>query len=113
MEPPACAAVHPAKAHMRWRCGNLTFRADFDGGNLGSAVAGVEAGTFTVAPAPECAGTPAEVPFRVWYHFAVSGGSPGRTIRVTIEGMHQISKVYNTDLRPLVRVVERSADWER
>ena len=102
-----------AKAHMRWKCGGLTFRADFDGGNLGMATAGAEAATFTLSPAPECAGTPAETPFRVWYHFAVGGGSPGRTIRMTMEGMHQIAKVYNTDLRPLVRVVCRSPTWER
>ncbi len=104
----------PAKAHMLWRCGGLTFRANFDGGNLGSAKAGTESGTFQCTVAPDCQGhSEFETPYRLWYHFAVAGGTAGRTIRVNISGINHIAKVYNTDMRPLVRVLSRSSKWER
>jgi len=32
---------------------------------------------------------------------------------VNISGMNHIAKIYNTDLRPLVRVLGRSTKWER
>ena len=108
------AAEESTKQHMLWRCGGLTFRANFDGGNLGSAQSASESGSFQCTIAPDCQGHGEyETPYRLWYHFAVSGGTAGRTIRVNISGMNHIAKIYNTDLRPLVRVLGRSTKWER
>jgi hypothetical protein len=108
------ATAEASKSHMVWQCGSIAFRANFDGGNLGSAKSGAESGTFQCSLASDCAAHPGfETPYRLWYHFAVDGGTAGRTIRVNISGINHIAKIYNTDLRPLVRVVSRSGAWER
>ncbi len=57
-------------------------------------------------------GTPFENRYRLWYYFAVLGGDVGRTVRLQLSNLNEIAKVYNHDLRPLVRLYSEST-WER
>lgn len=63
-------------------------------------------------PLPPPAGTKYENRYRLWYFFKVCGGTAGRTVRFRINNMNEIAKVYNQDLRPLVRLAGMSM-WER
>ena len=48
----------------------------------------------------------------MWYMFAVLHGDVGRTVRLQLTNLNEIVKVYNNDLRPLVKLFSESA-WER
>jgi hypothetical protein len=114
----------------------LTFRSDFDGGNLAGARSALDSdgvteiyelsvspdcsGTFRCwrsglsrGDSLRCAGTRAETEYRMWYHFRIEGGRPGMRIRVAIADLNPMVKVYSSDLRPVVRVPELSPSWER
>ena len=93
--------------------GGLAFSGAFDSGRLGR-VRCVEPDCFevTLLADGEEDGVAAN-DYRVWYFFSVAGGAPGRTVRITIANLNVIAKVYNRDLRPLVRVLARSPTWER
>lgn len=49
----------------------------------------------------------------MWYYFAITGGVANETIHCRITDMNSVAKVYNQDLRPLVRVPALSKSWER
>ena len=49
----------------------------------------------------------------MWYYFSVSGAKAGEKIVVRIMNLNPAAKIYNRDLRPLVRVPTRSSRWER
>ena len=49
----------------------------------------------------------------MWYFFSLQGGMHGETVHMRIVDMNSVVKVYNGDLRPLVRVTSTSEYWER
>jgi hypothetical protein len=90
---------------------SLTFSGDFDSGRLGSVRKNGD--VYEVSLPNDCEELHIKNEYRVWYFFSISGGTPGSTIICKIMNLHQIAKVYNTDLRPLVRVCSKSPVWER
>ena len=62
---------------------------------------------------PWCAGTKHSNQYKMWYFFSLQGGNVGETVHMRIVDMNSVVKVYNGDLRPLVRVTSVSEHWER
>ncbi|RYG40669.1 hypothetical protein EON68_03945, partial [archaeon] len=94
------------------RLDGLTFSSDFDSGRAGGVKRAAD-GAYEVSIPSDCEELGIRNEYRVWYFFSVGGGVPGESITLRLTGLHQIAKVYNTDCRPLVRVVKHSATWER
>ena len=49
----------------------------------------------------------------MWYCFSLEGGYIGETVHMRITELNSVVKVYNGDLRPLVRIPSISNQWER
>ena len=63
-------------------------------------------------PTPTPTPTPTPPPTGLFrYFFQVTDGTPGRRVRLTLH-LNQVAKVYNQDLRPVVRLGSK-ARWER
>eukprot|EP01137_Pigoraptor_chileana_P033209 Opistho-2@23767 len=106
---------------------DLTFRSNFDSGNLARVEKHVRQPSFVdengdPSPpydeyncwtSPDCAGTEFENGNRTWFYFAVDGGTKGRTIRINIMNMNRQGKLYSQGMVPVVKVVPGSDGWER
>ena len=98
----------------KWRCGDLVFRADFDGGNL-AKVARARDNCYHVWTRPDCDGTPHETRHRTWFHFSVEGDGArrGETVTFTIMNLNKQGKLFNNGFRPVYRTHPAMKAYER
>ncbi|KAM3675438.1 cytosolic carboxypeptidase-like protein 5 [Ammospiza maritima maritima] len=115
---------------MDIRCGGLLFSSHFDSGNLahveqvrptepgggpaarGSALPAADY-EFNVWTRPDCAHTEYENGNRSWFYFSVSGGAPGKLIKLHILNMNKQSRLYAQGMTPFVRTLPVRPRWER
>ena len=127
----AAVAARAAKrppAHRRIGhadCGGLTFLADFDSGNLGhveersgEAVWCIDVeltadNSFILWTRADCEGTRHQARSRTWFYFAVQGASPGCTLHFEVRGMNPQMKLFQHDMRPVVRSLPSKPEWQR
>lgn len=84
-----CVATEGA-ASRSLQVGNLTFRADFDSGNLREAKAGSQADEYMLYPRPDNWGTPWQSGHRSWFYFAVKGHARGDTVTfIVVRAAHR------------------------
>eukprot|EP00755_Sulcionema_specki_P023920 Sspe_Gene.80065::Locus_50368_Transcript_2_2_Confidence_0.667_Length_646::g.80065::m.80065 len=91
----------------------LTFFSNFDSGNLGHVESTEGASNaFTVWVSPDCAGTQFENLNRTWFYFGIRGGFRGREILLHLRNLSPQNKLYEFDMRPVVKVGE-DGSWAR
>ncbi|CAD5115783.1 DgyrCDS4726 [Dimorphilus gyrociliatus] len=107
-----------------FRCGGLTFLANFDSANLArvekvlrdeesEATNSIEVKAdyeYQVWTKPDCGGTEYENGNRSWFHFGVRGGTMLKVIKITIMNLNKQGKLFAQGHAPLVKSGKK---WER
>ncbi|MEW5306229.1 MAG: hypothetical protein WDW36_008710 [Sanguina aurantia] len=83
-----------------WKIGRLTFRSDFDSGNLQDVKPGNSSTEVLLWTARDGQSTGNERGTRSWFYFGVSGHMAGADLTVTIMNLNKQGKLYSQDYRP-------------
>eukprot|EP01062_Namystynia_karyoxenos_P014993 TRINITY_DN15432_c0_g1_i1.p1 TRINITY_DN15432_c0_g1~~TRINITY_DN15432_c0_g1_i1.p1 ORF type:complete len:677 (+),score=244.25 TRINITY_DN15432_c0_g1_i1:75-2105(+) len=68
---------------------------------------------FELWIAPDCAGSKYETNNRSWFYFAVEGGKCGQAVTFRIMNSNPHQKLYDLDMRPVVRCLPSAPEWIR
>ena len=92
----------------------LTFDAAFDSGNATRVekVPDTE-NEYAIWTRRDAEGTPGENGCRTWFYFSVRGATPGQTYAFRIHNMNSQGNLFRHDMRPVVRSLPSSPEWER
>ncbi|MEW5317817.1 MAG: hypothetical protein WDW38_009085 [Sanguina aurantia] len=83
-----------------WKLGRLTFRSDFDSGNLQDVKPGNSSTEVLLWTARDGQSTGNERGTRSWFYFGISGHIAGTDLTATIMNLNKQGKLYSQDYRP-------------